>query len=317
MGDALKAWLFTGANEPLQLIERETPRPGPGEAVLEVRAAGLCGGDPHIMDGGLMHLLSHVPIIMGHEIAGVVAEVGPGVEDFKPGDRVVASGSWDYTPGFQTDGGYATHCRLRAASLRPLPDAVSFMQGAAATDAGQTAYCGVMRAGGLQKGQRVGIVGLGGVGLTAARIAVVNGAAEVYGVEPRREVWETARGRGVKEVFADVLELAPLQLDLIVDCAGFGTTTAGAIVAVKPGGTVVQVGGGVLEATISTGLLITKEVILRGSMGGHPGGTEAVLAHMQAGELEIQASPITFEEIPDGLRRIERGGVAGRLVAML
>ncbi|CAN7598118.1 alcohol dehydrogenase catalytic domain-containing protein [Phenylobacterium sp. LjRoot219] len=311
----MKAWLFTGAHQPLQLIERETPRPGPGQAVIEVRGAGLCHSDVGVLDGTITDMLPmKPPLILGHEVAGVVVEVGPEVSAFRVGDRVVASGDEAFCPGWSADGGYATHCLLSTTCMVRLPDAVDFVQGAAATDAGQTSYGAVMGTGGLRAGQRVGIVGLGGLGMTGARIAVVNGA-QVYAAEPRREAWDTARAQGVLEVVDDVLGLAPYELDLIVDFAGFGVTTAGAISAVRSGGLVVQVGLGRGEATISTAELVAKSVTLRGSKGGRPGDTEAVLAHMQKGELAIQATTIDFEEIPAGLDRLERGGVIGRLVA--
>jgi propanol-preferring alcohol dehydrogenase len=310
----MKAWLYTKAGEPLQLIERETPRPGLNEAVVQVRASGLCGSDVHILHGSMDAMLNG-PRILGHEIAGVVGEIGEGVTGFKPGDRVVVSGVPSYAPGFQVDGGYATHCLVRASALRRLPDRVSFMQGAAATDAGQTSYGALMHKGGLKKGQKVGIIGLGGVGLTGARIAVINGASEVYAAEPRQEMWDIARGQGVKVVVDEVRKLADLAPDLIVDFAGFGTTTAGAIEAVAFGGTIVQVGAAVLEATINVGYLIGKELTFRGSQGGPPGATEAVLAHMERGELEILSSTLSFDEIPEGLERLERGSVNGRLVA--
>jgi propanol-preferring alcohol dehydrogenase len=312
----MKAWLFTGAHQPLQLIERDTPRPGPGQALIEVRGAGLCHSDVGVLDGTITEMLPmEPPIILGHEVAGVVLEVGPGVTKFKAGDRIVASGDEAFCPGWSADGGYATHCLLSTTCMAPLPDGVDFVQGAAATDAGQTSYGAVMGTGQMKAGQRVGVIGLGGLGMTGARIAVVNGAAEVYAAEPRREVWDTARAQGVKEVVEDVMGLAPYELDLIVDFAGFGTTTAGAILAVREGGLVVQVGLGVNDATISTAMLVAKSVTLRGSKGGRPGDTDKVLAHMQAGELTIQASTIGFEEIPAGLERLEHGGVIGRLVA--
>jgi propanol-preferring alcohol dehydrogenase len=173
----MKAWLFTGAHEPLQLIERETPRPGPGEIVLEVRAAGLCHSDVGRMDGTLTpYLPKKPPLILGHEIAGVIAEVGPGVTGHRVGDRVVASGTTDYCPGWSADGGYASHCLLPAFCLIPLPAEVGFVQGAAATDAGQTSHRAVVVNGELRPGQRVGVIGLGGLGMTGARIAVLHGA---------------------------------------------------------------------------------------------------------------------------------------------
>lgn len=311
----MKAWLFTGIDQPLELIERPDPEPGPGQVVLDVRGAGLCHSDCGFIDGTLTYMLPKLPMILGHEVAGTVSAIGPEVTGIEIGDRVVASGPEDFAPGWRVDGGYATKCLVMASGLIKLAGSVSFIQGAAATDAGMTAYGGVMGTGEMKPGQRVGIIGLGGLGMTGARIAVINGAAEVYGVEPRTAVWDKARAQGVKEVFADVGELAPLQLDLIVDFAGFGTTTAGAILAVRMGGIVSQVGLGVTEATISTAALSGKMVQLRGSRGGMPGATEAVLAHMAAGELEIEATPIGFDEIPDGLKRLEQGGVVGRLVA--
>ena len=311
----MKAWLFTGAHKPLELIERPDPIPGPGQVVLDVKGAGLCHSDVGFLDGTLTALLVKTPMILGHEVAGTVAAMGPDVTNVRLGERVVSSGPESFAPGWSVDGGYATKCLVMASGLVILPENVDFIQGAAATDAGQTAYGGVMGAGAMQPGQRVGIVGLGGLGMTGARIAVINGAAEVYAAEPRKDVWDKAKAIGVKGVVEDVMGLAELQLDLIVDFAGFGTTTAGAIVAVRPGGTVSQVGLGRTEATISTAMLTGKMVTLRGSRGGRAGDTEKVIEHIAKGELKIEASTIGFEEIPEGLARLERGGVVGRLVA--
>jgi propanol-preferring alcohol dehydrogenase len=313
----MKGWLFTGAHEPLLLVEREDPRPGPGEVVVQVRGSGLCHSDVGRMDGTLTPFMpKKPPIILGHEIAGVITEAGEGITRFRVGDRVVASGTQAYCPGRQSDGGYATHCVLPEHCLIALPGNVSFVQGAAATDAGQTSHHAVMLAGELRPGQRVGIVGLGGLGMTGARIAVLNGA-EVYGAEPRREAWSAARDQGVRDVVTDVSELASLELDLIVDFAGFGETTAGAIKAVRPNGRVVQVGLGRTEARISTMDLVAKSVTLRGSGGGQPSDTAAVLGYMSRRELSIEASTIDFDAIPQGLTRLARGGVVGRIVAAL
>lgn len=313
----MKAWLFTDAHEPLQLIEREDPAPGHGEVLLRVRASGLCHSDVGRMDGTLTpYMPKKPPIVLGHEIAGEILQVGEGVNAYAVGDRVVASGTLAYCPGRDADGGYATHCLLPAACLIPLPANVSFAQGAAATDAGQTSHTALMKAGELKPGQTVGVVGLGGLGMTAAHIAVLEGA-KVYAAEPRREAWSAAKARGVIEVVEDVRGLAPFACDLIVDFAGFGTTTEGAIEAVRPGGLVVQVGLGKTRAEISTMALIGRNVTLRGSGGGQPENTAAVLAHMAKGGLTIEASAIGFDDIPEGLARLERGGVVGRIVAEL
>jgi propanol-preferring alcohol dehydrogenase len=310
----MQAWLFSGAHRPLELIERSDPQAGPGQVVVDVRAAGLCHSDVGFLDGTLTAQLRKIPLILGHEVAGTISQLGAGVSGFAVGDRVVLGGPEEFAAGWTVDGGYATKCVAMASGLIRLPQSVSFVQGAAATDAGQTAYGAVMGTGALKAGQKVGIVGLGGLGTTGARIAVVNGA-EVYGAEPRRQVWDTALSLGVKKVVDDVKELAQFNLDLIVDFAGFGTTTAGAISAVRPEGTVVLVGLGRTEATFSTAELIAKAVTLKGSRGGRPGAIQAVLAHMQKGELEIAASTVGFQDIPKSLERLKQGGVVGRLVA--
>ncbi|HUD28000.1 MAG TPA: alcohol dehydrogenase catalytic domain-containing protein, partial [Novosphingobium sp.] len=189
----MKAWLFTGAHEPLQRIERPTPEPRAGEVLVKVRGSGLCHSDVGRMDGTLTpYMPKKPPIVLGHEVSGVVAMVGAGVSRWREGDRVVASGTLEFCPGRHADGGYASHCIVPQDALIALPAAVDFVQGAAATDAGQTSHSALMRAGGLRAGMRIGIVGLGGLGMTAARIAVLEGA-EVHAAEPRRAAWDAAR----------------------------------------------------------------------------------------------------------------------------
>ncbi|OBG36749.1 hypothetical protein A5672_19350 [Mycobacterium alsense] len=311
----MKAWLLTAANEPLRRIEREDPRPGPGQAVVHVRAAGICHSDVGFLDGTLTPMLARLPLVPGHELAGVVAEVGPGVVDLRVGDRVAAFVGGQ-APGWSIDGGFADKFVGDAAGLMKLPDAVDFVQAATATDAGQTAYGAVMGAGKLRAGERVGVVGLGGLGLTGARIAVLAGA-QVYAADPKRDTWGLAKQRGVLETVADAGDLAAFDPDMIVDFAGFGTTTARAIGAVRPGGRVIQVGLGRNEATISTAELVLKAVTLRGARGGRPVDFLAVIDLIASGALSILTSTTTFEDIPAAIERLESGEVIGRIVAVM
>ena len=311
----MKAWQLTGANEPLRRIEREDPRPGPGQAVVAVRAAGICHSDVGFVDGTLTPMLAKLPLVLGHEVAGVVAEVGPDVSDLHPGDRVAAFGD-QLAPGWSIDGGFADKFLGQVTGLMKLPDAVDFVQAATATDAGQTAYGAVMGAGKLRAGERIGIIGLGGLGLTGARIAVLAGA-QVYAADPKRATWLLAKQRGVLEIVEDASDLAPFSLDVIVDFAGFGTTTADALSAVRPGGRVIQVGLGRNEATISTADLVVKALTLRGARGGRPMDFRAVIDLIAKGDLSIHASTTTFEEIPEAIERLKGGDVIGRIVALM
>jgi len=104
---------------------------------------------------------------------------------------------------------------------------------------------------------------------------------------------------------------------VIIDFAGFGTTTAEAIDTVRVGGRVVQVGMGCLEATISTASLILRQVTLVGSLGGTRDDVEGVYRYFASGELTPTLTEISFEEIPESLARLKRGEVTGRLVAKL
>ena len=311
----MKAWQLTGAKEPLRRIERDDPRPGPGQAVVDVRAAGICHSDVGFIDGTLTTMLAKLPLVLGHEVAGVVAEVGPDVVDLEVGDRVAAFGG-QLAPGWSIDGGFADKFLGEVTGLVKLPDAVDFVQAATATDAGQTAYGAVMGAGKLRAGERIGIIGLGGLGLTGARIAVLGGA-QVYAADPKHETWALARQRGVLETVEDARDLATFDLDVIVDFAGLGTTTANAITAVRAGGRVIQVGLGRSEATISTADLVIKAITLRGARGGRPVDFRAVIDLIAKGDLSIYAGTTTFEEIPEAIERLKTGDVIGRIVAVM
>jgi D-arabinose 1-dehydrogenase-like Zn-dependent alcohol dehydrogenase len=196
----------------------------------------------------------------------------------------------------------------------PIPAGVSFEQAAAGTDAGMTSYHAIKIAGEVKRGTKLGIIGLGGLGLIGARIAVILGA-DVFAVERKRHVWPKALDLGVAQCFETVSELAPFKLDVIVDFAGAGATTADAIEAVRPEGRVVQVGQACREATISIHALTLKAVHLVGSLGGTGEAIAAELDLIASGQLSPTIGVISFDEIPAGLERLRKGDVEGRLVA--
>lgn len=118
----------------------------------------------------------------------------------------------------------------------------------------------------VKSGDKVGIIGFGGLGQIGAQVAVLAGA-NVYVAEVNESIWDNIHRRRGQGVAKSIHELGD-DFDVIVDYAGFGTTTAAAIENVRLGGRVVQVGMGTLEATISTNWLILKSVTLIGSQGG-------------------------------------------------
>ena len=153
----MKSWRFTGTNEPLQLAELPEPTAGPGQVVVDVKAAGICHTDVGILtDPGWMTMLAQVPVTLGHEDAGVISQVGEGVDDFRVGDRVAICPTTPAgCPGSSFDGGFGPKIVVGTQALVRIPDEVDFVNGAAATDAGMTSYAAVVRRGGVKAGDRV------------------------------------------------------------------------------------------------------------------------------------------------------------------
>ncbi|TAP39101.1 zinc-binding dehydrogenase [Arthrobacter sp. S39] len=309
----MKAWRFSNTDAPLELVELPNPEPGIGEVLVAVGACGICHSDVGLFEDSKWLDMMNLPVVPGHEIAGKVVALGPEVTTFSKGDRVVV---WSIGElhGYLRDGGFGQYIVARAENLVHVPDSVA-LERAVFAEPGMTAHAGVVSAGQVKPGQRVGIIGFGALGRIGARVAVLSGA-EIYVAEVNESVWEAAREIGARRVVRDVSELADLELDLIVDFAGFGSTTAGAIGAVRERGRVVLIGMGRLEATIDTYQLVSKNVTLVGSGGGSKSDMEAVLAWIASGDIEPVISPTDFDGIPDGISRLAKGEVQGRLVAM-
>lgn len=131
--EEMKAWLFENVGEKMKQVDQPNPKAKPGWVVINVGAAGMCHSDVGIVDGTMSYALDHRPIVLGHEVAATVAEIGEGVIGFKVGDRVGVSlreghdeddvglgagtakgpcgGS---APGLHVDGGYAEQMLVRA-----------------------------------------------------------------------------------------------------------------------------------------------------------------------------------------------------------
>jgi propanol-preferring alcohol dehydrogenase len=315
--NAMKAWQFTDVHQPIKLVELPDPTAGPGEVVVDIKAAGLCHSDVGMLEGALPGIPLMMPIVLGHEIAGVVSAVGPDVTRYAVGDRVAVlplPTDIQGAAGLGRNGGYAEKTVVHESFVIPIADGLDFAQAAAGTDAGATSYRAVMTRGRVGPGMRVGIIGLGGLGMAGARIAVLAGA-EVYAAEPNTDVHQTALDRGVKEVVRDVSELADRQLEVIVDFAGVSTTGAAAAAA-GYGARIVQVGAGRAQAEFMVTDVIQKELELLGSSGMSLDDAIGVFELLNSGRLTLMTSEIGFEDIGEGLERLQRGQVRGRLVAI-
>ncbi|AEM84036.1 alcohol dehydrogenase catalytic domain-containing protein [Streptomyces violaceusniger] len=252
----MKALRYVAKGAPLQGAELADPVAGPGWVVVDVEAAGLCHSDVHVIDGMIKPIV-RPPFTLGHEVAGTVSALGEGVEGYAIGDRVAVAiiahpeVKASYAPGIGLDGGYAERLVAHASTLVPLPDNVSTVHAAVATDSVVTAYHAVRTEAQAKPGDVIAVVGLGGLGLNGVRTGVIAGAT-VYGVDINPDTFEAARAAGARECFTDVTALADLRPDAIVDFAGVGSTTSHAIDAVRRLGRVVVVGLGTKTTTFST-----------------------------------------------------------------
>ena len=163
---ALRCTTF-GPLENLALEDVPTPRPGPGQVLLDVKASSLNFPDA-LMVQGLYQVKPPLPFTPGAETAGVVVEVGDGVRNFRPGDRVIAIAGW---------GGFAEECVADAGRLVPLPAGMDFEAGAAFLYTYGTALHALRDRGRLEAGETLLVLGAaGGTGLAAIEVGKALGA---------------------------------------------------------------------------------------------------------------------------------------------
>ena len=315
----MKAWQYPGNKQPIQLNEVPEPTPGENEVVIDVKAAGLCHSDIMYMTIGDA-AMPYVPMTQGHENAGVISAIGPGVTGFSIGDVVGVCSSGIRPPlGMFTPGGFADKLVADYRDLARVPAGLDVSLAALATDAGMTSYHAMIKAGGAKAGMKVGVIGFGGLGQIGARAAVLAGA-EVHVAETKEDVWPIALAAGVTACVKDADEwsgdpmnpMAGGTFDLVVDYAGFNTTQK-SLNAIKRGGRSVQVGLGAPTFTVTTSTILGKELV--GSLGGNVQDIEEVCELMAKGEIVPVYEEIAFDEIGAGLERLKNNQVTGRLVA--
>ncbi|MBT0567125.1 zinc-binding dehydrogenase [Williamsia sp. CHRR-6] len=315
-----KKWLFHSAGEDLELVEGPDLTAGPDEVVIDVKAVGLCHSDVGVIETP-GQFTAYSPIVLGHEIAGVVREVGANVTGVEVGDRIgngliahPIGANTTGAPGTTRDGGYQQQAIVPASEIIKLPDGVSFAEGASATDSVATAYHAVKVEGQVGPGSVVGIVGLGGLGMSAVQIAKLLGA-RVYGADINEKACARAEELGADGTYASAAELAVHQPEVIFDFAGVGDTTADAIKAVGVGGKVVLIGLSNLTVTLDAHAMILGYKSLLTSLGTGKDEITQVYDLIDQGKIEMTIEEIGFDEIPAGLKRLSAGGVVGRLVA--
>jgi NADPH:quinone reductase-like Zn-dependent oxidoreductase len=237
----MKAVVLTGTGGPevLQVQERPDPPVGPGQVRIAVRAAGINFADT-LARVGLYPDAPKPPCVLGYEVAGEVESVGGGVEALKAGDRVLAGTRF---------GGQAELVTVDADQVQPLPERLSFEQGAAFPVNYATAHAALVVMGSLREGDRVLIhAAAGGVGISAVQIAR-NVGAEIFGTASASK-HDAIRAQGVTHAIdyrsqdfeAEAMRLSQGEgLDLIMDAQG-PTSFRKDYRLLRPGGRLVMYG---------------------------------------------------------------------------
>jgi 6-hydroxycyclohex-1-ene-1-carbonyl-CoA dehydrogenase len=312
-----------------------TPAPGPGEALIKVAGCGLCHTDLHYLDHGVKTFKTP-PLILGHEAAGTIHGLGPGVTGRAPGDRVLipavlSCGRCRYCRqgrenlcdkmsmlGNNVDGAYAEYVAVPAAELVPVPDGIPLEQACVIADAVSTPYHAVTRRGRVRAGDLVAVVGCGGVGLNVVQCAHVAGA-RVIAVDVNERRLETARRLGavetvnpekVERVDKRVRELSGGGVDVAFEAIGNPKTMQLAYSLLRRGGRLCVIGYSADDVSLSAARLMYYELEVVGSLGCGAGEYPEILGLVQAGRLkldEIVSGTIPLARINEGLDRLRRG----------
>lgn len=310
-------------HEGAQVRVEEVPDPvaGAGEVRVAVRAAGLCGTDLHAAHGRLP--VSGLPVVMGHEGAGVVDALGEGVGGVAVGDRVLllpsetcgecgacSTGHLGLCAkarifGMARDGTFAERIVVPESCVLPLPESISFEHGAILADAVATAYHAVATRAGLGGaeiggGERVAVIGCGGVGYHAILLARLLGAKSVVAVDASEGSLRRAEAAGADatvDARSDAARKAIRRAaggegpDVVIEYAGRKASVELAIASVARGGRVV-VGGVGMEAPQLPPLIsfVGREIAVLGSMGYTRAELERVVDLAAEGRLDLSGS---------------------------
>ena len=321
-----RALLLPGVDRPLELIDRPLPVPGPGAVRVRVQACGVCGSDLFLQAGGFGE--DKLPRVPGHEAAGVVEEIGVGVQGWAPGDQAALyyidadpEGAWaragreNLDPGLtrmgvDVDGAFAEHVVRPAHTLIRPPAPIDPAALAVLTDAVATPYHALVGVAGLQSGETLLVLGIGGIGSNAVQIGRHVGA-HVVAASRGAEKLALAERLGADAVVA-IGDPDPDRLraacgrdgpDVVLQCVSSAPLDELAIAAAGPGGRVVLVGVSQERFGARSVDLIWRELSVMGSRGFTKRDVAEVIDLHLAGAL-------TADHLLDARRPLEEGNAA-------
>jgi alcohol dehydrogenase, propanol-preferring len=331
---AMRAAILREAKGRLQIEERVMPTPGRGEVLIRVHTCGVCHGDLMVRNGDFPFV--RFPIVLGHEVTGVITGRGPDVEYPREGMRVgvpwlssacghckqcisgdeVLCANGQYV-GMTRDGGYQEFMIARADYVLPIPENFSFAEAAPLMCAGLTVYTGLNKAG-FKPGDRVAVVGLGGLGEMAVQFArAMGGRVAVVSSTKQKETRSSELGaerfiHDGSEKINEALNSWDGGADIILQVAPSATSANAALQGLAPDGTFVLLAP--VPITPDPVALVMRRQRVMGSPSGSRKELRAALDLAAAHGIRSQSRCFPLSDANNALAELETGRPAGRIV---
>jgi D-arabinose 1-dehydrogenase-like Zn-dependent alcohol dehydrogenase len=331
----MRAVVVSEAGGDFELVERDVPEPGFGEALIRVHACGVCHSDSFAKEGGYPGV-SH-PLVPGHEVAGAIESLGDGVHGWKVGQRVGVGwfgGNCGYCewcrrgqlidcenmeiPGITVDGGYADYLVVRAGAMASMPDDLPAEEAAPLLCAGITTY-NALRRSGVHGGQRVAVLGVGGLGHLAVQFAVRLGL-ETVAIARGQEKEALARQLGAHH-YVDSTAGDPAEalqalggVDLILATVTSSEAMTAVFGGLRPKGKLLIVGASMDPLGIPAAALIGGDKTIAGHASGTSCDSEDTLAFSVLSGVRPMIETMPLESAAEAYEKMMSGDARFRMV---
>ena len=335
----MKAVLLREFKAPLRIEDVDLPQPNEHEVLIQVEACGVCHSDVHVADGDWPQIvpITKRPLILGHEIAGRVVEVGAAVTHLKAGNRVGVPwihwtcGECEFCregnenlckkqkiTGVTVDGGYAEFVKAPGSHALQIPDALSFLEAAPLFCAGVTVYRALKRAE-MQPGQRLAVFGVGGLGQFAVQIGHGLGAiVTAIDVSDEKLAHATKLGAtttlnaGKSNVVREIRRAGGVHIALVTSAAKAAYDAA--FPCVRPTGSLLVVGLPSESISFPAIQMAALEIHIQASSVGTREDMKELLVLAASGKIYSQITSRPLAEANEVLGQLREGSISGRVV---
>ncbi len=317
----------------LAAVDMPDPQPSPGEVLVRIEAAGICRSDVHYRSG--LRRIPGVPLVPGHEVAGTIAAVGVGISPNRVGERVCLHylvtcgqcaacrrGAEQFCAvgqmiGLDRQGGYAESIVVPAVNAVPIPEGVA-TETAAAMMCSTVTVLHALRRAGIRPGERVAVLGAGGLGISAVQVALALGASSVLAVDVNPVKLAAAERFGAIAVNGTGDVVGALSagggVDVALELVGIADLMRVAVAALAPGGRAVAVGITHEEFGLDPFRdLVLAERSIVGSADHFASEVREALAMAAAGRIDVASAitarvPLTVDAVNAAMDRLEAYG---------